>query len=75
MFYGQIKKTIVEWIFKTVVIKGEDYNDSAKESHLRQDEFDSLRGKMINLTLVKNFTLQYFEKESGWIKQLVIHFV
>ena len=30
---------------KAVVIKDEDYIDSVKEPHLRQNEFDALRGK------------------------------
>ncbi len=30
---------------KVVVIKDEDYIDSVKEPHLRQNEFDALRGK------------------------------
>lgn len=30
---------------KAVVIKEEDYIDSVKEPHLRQNEFDALRGK------------------------------
>lgn len=59
MFYGQKKNHCGVDFSKAVVIKKESYIDNNIEPHIRQNEFDALRGKDYK---IKTKMQQYIKK-------------